>query len=182
MKRNVENLTFLVFAFGLGMLALVGFVSYTANTTLVRDTQWVSHTHDVLRGSERIVGELDRTESAARGFVLRGEPRYSTQFDLTVQALDQSLADLDQLTPDSTRQQERVRQLASLIKARIEIMRQGMEFRKKHSLQATLDVDGAIPGFETTSQIHQLIRDFQTEEQQLLLVRQTRATNISFWT
>jgi len=61
-------------------------------------------------------------------------------------------------------------------------MRQGMEFRKKHSLQATLDNDGTIPGFETTSQIHQLIRDFQTEEQQLLLVRQTRATNISFWT
>jgi len=52
MKRNVENLTFLVFAFGLGMLALVGFVSYTANSTLERETKWVSHTQDVLRGSE----------------------------------------------------------------------------------------------------------------------------------
>jgi PAS domain S-box-containing protein len=61
-------------------------------------------------------------------------------------------------------------------------MKAGIEFRKKHSLQATLDNQSAIPSFETTLQIHQLIRDFQTEEQQLLLVRQTRATNISFWT
>jgi PAS domain S-box-containing protein len=182
MKRNVENLTFLVFAFGLGMLALVGFVSYTANTTLVHDTQWVSHTHDVLRGSERIVGELDRAESSARGYVLRGEPRYSTQFDLTVQALDQSLAELNQLTPNETRQHERLQELQKLIKNRVETMKAGIEFRKKHSLQATLDNQSAIPSFETTLQIHQLIRDFQTEEQQLLLVRQTRATNISFWT
>jgi signal transduction histidine kinase/DNA-binding response OmpR family regulator/CHASE3 domain sensor protein len=182
MKRNVENLTFLVFAFGLGMLALVGFVSYTANTTLIHDTQWVSHTHDVLRGSERIVGELDRAESSARGYVLRAEPRYSTQFDLTVQGLDQSLAELNQLTPDHTRQHERLQELQSLIKARVETMKAGIEFRKTHSLDATLDSQRAIPSFETTLQIHQLIRDFQTEEQQLLLERQTRAANISFWT
>src|SRR3569832_637216 len=106
MKRNVENLTFLVFAFGLGMLALVGFVSYTANTTLIHDTQWVSHTHDVLRGSERIVGELDRAESSARGFVLRAEPRYGTQFDTTKQTHNQSLAELNQLTPVNTRQHD----------------------------------------------------------------------------
>src|SRR3569833_1066272 len=110
MKRNVENLTFLVFAFGHGMLALVGFVSYTANSTLIHDTQWVSHTHDVLRGSERIVGELDRAESSARGFVLRAETRYSTHFDLTVQALDQSLAELNQLTPNHTRQHDRLKE------------------------------------------------------------------------
>jgi signal transduction histidine kinase/DNA-binding response OmpR family regulator/CHASE3 domain sensor protein len=182
MKRNVENLTFLVFAFGLGMLALVGFVSYTANTTLIHDTQWVSQTHDVLRGSERIVGELDRAESSARGFVLRGEPRYISQFDTTVQALDQSLAELDQLTPGNTLQHDRIIDLRVLIKARVEMLRNGIEFRKKNSLQATLDATQAIPGFETTSQIHQLIRDFQTEEQQLLLYRQTRAANISFWT
>src|SRR3569832_2352755 len=125
MKRNVENLTFLVFAFGLGMLALVGFVSYTVNTTLIHDTQWVSQTHEVLRGSERIVGELDRAESSARGFVLRAEPRYSTQFDLTVQALDQSLAELIQLTPDNTRQHERLQKMQALIIARIETMRAG---------------------------------------------------------
>lgn len=182
MKRNVENLTFLVFAFGLGMLALVGFVSYTANTTLIHDTQWVSHTHDVLRGSERIVGELDRAESSARGYVLRAEPRYSTQFDLTVQGLDQSLAELNQLTPDNTRQHQRLQELQSLIKARVETMKAGIEFRKTHSLETILNSQNSIPSFETTLQIHQLIRDFQTEEQQLLLERQTRAANISFWT
>ena len=182
MKRNVENLTFLVFAFGLGMLALVGFVSYTANTTLIHDTQWVSQTHDVLRGSERIVGQLDRAESAARGFVMSTDQRYALQFDTTVQGLDQSLAELDQLTPQDSQQHERIEVLKTLIKNRIEMLRSGMEFRKKNSLQATLDSTKSVPGFEVTSQIHQLIRDFQTEEQQLLLTRQTRAANISFWT
>jgi PAS domain S-box-containing protein len=182
MKRDVENLTFLVFAFGLGILALVGFVSYTANTTLVHDTQWVSATHDVLRGSERIVGELDRAESAARGFVLLGEARYGTQFDLTAQGLDQSLADLDQLTPDGTGQHARVQELKKLIAERVDSMRKGIEYRKKHSLQDTLNANPTLRSFEGTGQIHQLIRDFQTEEQQLLLVRQARATNISFWT
>src|SRR4051794_24386629 len=125
MKRNVENLTFLVFAFGLGMLALVGFVSYTANTILIHDTQWVSHTHDVLRCSERILGEMDTAESAARGFLMRAEPRYLTQFESTIQALRQSVAELNQITPDNTEQHQRALRLAPLIDTRIAMMREG---------------------------------------------------------
>jgi len=182
MKRNVENLTFLVFAFGLGMLALVGFVSYTANTTLIHDTEWVSQTHDVLRGAERILGELDGAESNARGFILRGDPRFLTQFESTIQALHQSTAELIQLTPADTEQHRRAKELAPLIEIRIEMLRQAIALRKQNSLQATLDATRNVPSFESTAKIHDLIRDFQTEEQRLLVLRQARAANISFWT
>ncbi len=182
MKRNVENLTFLVFAFGLGMLALVGFVSYTANTKLIEDTQWVSHTHDVLRGAERIQGEMYSAESAARGYILTGEQRYQTQFESTVQALDQSVAELQQLTPDNTEQRRRVEKLSPLIQTRIAMMRSAIAIRKNSTLQETLDQTKNNRGYETATEIRQLIRDFQVEEQHLLGERQASATSISLRT
>src|SRR3954468_5134917 len=161
MKRNVENLTFLVFAFGLGMLALVGFVSYTANTTLVHDTQWVSHTHDVLRGSERIVGELDGAESAARGFLLRTDPRFLTRFDSQVQALTQSLAELEQITVDNDEQRRRAHDLTPLILSRIAVLREQIAMRKTRSLAETVDDAKVSRSFEATQNIHGLVREFQ---------------------
>ena len=182
MKRNVENLTFLVFAFGLGMLALVGFVSYTANSKLVEDTHWVSHTHDVLRGAERIQGELDGAESAARGYVLRGEPRFVTQFDTTVQALEQSVAELDQLTPDNAEQHHRIELLKPLIETRIAMFRQAIAIRKHSTLEETLEATRNVKGYETQQQIRELIRDFQIEEQRLLEMRESSASAVSFRT
>lgn len=58
------------FALALLLPALIGILTYHNTQVMVENTQWVSHTHQVLQALESLSSDITDTETRFRGYLL----------------------------------------------------------------------------------------------------------------
>jgi diguanylate cyclase (GGDEF)-like protein len=98
-------------AIGIGVLK--GTDRFTA------DTQWVSHTNEVIARIDRIEARLRDAESAQRGYLLNGQADDLAEYLSSKAQLPELLSALDLLVKDNGAQKQRVVQLRTLIEHRL---------------------------------------------------------------
>ncbi|HEX6750793.1 MAG TPA: ATP-binding protein [Longimicrobium sp.] len=81
---------------------------------LSRANRWSLHTYEVLAEAEGMRAAMADMESAYRGFVLTGEPRYQEIWRAAARALDEHGTRARRLTRDNPPQQERLARIAAL--------------------------------------------------------------------
>jgi signal transduction histidine kinase len=171
MKRTVEKTVLTGFVIVLALLGIVGAVSQRTIHGLVDDSQWVSHTHEVLEQLQRISFQVTQAEAAVRGFVITGDSRFESQYRLNRADAAPLIADLRAKTSDNPDQQKNVSQLEALILERFAILDQGVETRRRSGLTAVLALSRNSRGPEVSSQIYGLIVSMRAEESRLLTER-----------
>src|SRR3954469_3034112 len=95
------------FAAGLCILLAVGLVSYLSITRLVRATDWVIHTHEVLDELDALLDRVDYAETSQRGYLITGEPSHLVPYRTVTDILDKKVQRLRTLTADNPAQQQR---------------------------------------------------------------------------
>ncbi len=181
MKRTVENLTFLVFAAGLVILAVVGYISYETNLRLAEESSWVAHTYEVLGASEAVSTAVGRAESAVRGYVITTNPRYIAAFHSAEDALESALAKLRDLSSDNPSQENNIAVLAGLAHQRLNVMQQTLDLRRKESYDAAAALVRSDAAQTLAQRIRQQIGVVQGEENRLLSSREAAAHRIAHW-
>ena len=108
---------------GLGLVLAIatslGTVSYRTTTGLVRTSEWVEHTHEVLYNLDLLLFQLNKAEAEQRNYLLTEDQSYLEQYLVAVTAANQKIEQLKRLTRDNPIQQQRLDILAPLIKSRI---------------------------------------------------------------
>ena len=55
------------------MIIIVGIVVYFSLNSLIQNSKWVAHTHEVIEHGETLVAEMVNMETGMRGFLVGGK-------------------------------------------------------------------------------------------------------------
>jgi methyl-accepting chemotaxis protein len=163
------------FGIALTMLAALWIVSSQTTSTLLQTAGWVSHTHGVLRRLDGLTARLREVEAEGRGYGLTGETAFLAPWTRAKTATQHELSELESMTKDNPRQQERLARMAPLLARKLEL---------QISIQQARDQEGAsgvgriLANGETRilyDQLAELISQMEGEERALLSQRDKAA-------
>jgi len=173
--RSVERTVLTGFVIVLALLGTVGVVSQRTIVGLVEDTQWVSHSHEVLGLLQRVSFEVTQAEASVRGFVITGNSILESQYLSNRSNAQPIISELRTKTSDNPIQQRNVDRLQSLVNERLLILDNGVRLRKSGGLEAVLAQSGNNRGLTLSLQISDLIGEMRDQESRLLIERNRRA-------
>ena len=162
---------------GLGFLAalcvlvLVGWRVYSNTVTLIEDSSWVAHTHQVLEKLEVIVSALKEQEAGVRGFALTGQEENLDSYRTARPQIADALSAVTTLTADNPKQQSRIPELRRLLAAKADSMTEIEMARRQKGLEGASVVLSTGASTRHMDEVEVLIREMTDEERHLLALR-----------
>src|SRR5215217_7039971 len=111
MKWTVEKKIAVGFALVLAILLVVGFVSYRNTRKLIRDSNLVAHSHEVLDELDGTLSAVKDAETGQRGYIITGDEEYLQPYNAALPAIGRYLMHLKALTEDDAGQQRSLAEL-----------------------------------------------------------------------
>lgn len=155
----------------LALLIVNAAISYRNTQKIVENEGWVSHTHEVLTELESTLSTLKDAETGQRGYLLTGESRYLEPYKSATARLSEKVDNLQRLTADNHRQQQRIHSLKIAIDSKLAELQQTIELRRQKNLAAALRVVKTGRGRQIMDDIRQQVAVMTAAENQLLQAR-----------
>ncbi|MES2390597.1 MAG: CHASE3 domain-containing protein [Acidobacteriota bacterium] len=150
------------------------FIASRSLLTLLHAVQWQAHTLEVISDTEHLVAQMRTSESAARGYILTGDPSFEQQYKDSALTLTQNVNNLQRLTADNPSQQERLGILRHRIYAKLGVLETGISVRRAQP-SGPIDSTLLTPVVQDTPDrmvsVQYVITQIEGEEQRLLSIR-----------
>jgi len=177
----------IAFGIALACIAGVGSLQYQTVRRLSEDNERVAHNERVLRQLDTVRGGLQRADAFAQSFVATGEKSDLRSYQQATGDLKQEFQELEELTAETSGQQNKFRELDGLVKESIAAIQAETDARRKADLSPArlLPLEGTIR--KSTSSMQALSTDMEAEEFRSLREwsEQARAanhqTNLLIW-
>jgi len=119
--------------FGLTLFALIliGVVSFLSIRALIRNSDSVAHTQEVMAHAARVGSLLADAETGQRGYLITGDPLFLEPYTTASVSLRAEVDSLGLLTRDNGHQRERVAHLRSLTNQRLAMLAEGIGIRRR---------------------------------------------------
>jgi PAS domain S-box-containing protein len=161
-----------LFVFIIASLVWLVVVSFKNYERFADAQYWVTHTHEVISESEKIISVIKDFESGNRGYVITRDSSF-LEFNMEARpVLDSHIDLLKGLTRDNPVQQVRIDSLIKLVEKRIAVSQQAALLSSQGNGEAARQLIAKGQGRILMNQIRELISEIQEDEQQLLLHRQ----------
>jgi PAS domain S-box-containing protein len=171
MKQSLTRQITAGIGMALALLILNAATSYRNTLKLLENERWVGHTHRVLTELEATLSTLKDAETGQRGYLLTGEERYLEPYHSAIARINQQVVQLQQLTADNNRQQQRIRDLKIAIDSKLAELQETINLRRQQNLEAALREVKTDRGKQIMGDIRQQIAAMTAEETQLLQQR-----------
>ena len=160
----------LMAAFGVALVLIAGagVFSWSSTANLVDNTRMMDHTHEVLEALERVVSQLDDAETAQRGFVITGEPRYLEPYHTGVVGVELAVPDVRRLTSDDPSQQRRLDVIESLIQRKLDELSQTIDLWRNTGFESAREIVLTDAEKRTMDDVRAVITEMKQEEIRLL--------------
>jgi PAS domain S-box-containing protein len=159
------------FAAGLALLVAVASYSHRSTTELVRASEWVAHSEEVLSKISELRSSVDEQQSAMGGYVITGNVSFIPRSRNAGNHALIQVQELRQLTSDNADQQRRVAALEKRIGDRMPFVAQAIELRTSSGFDAAAAWLGTGNGMAILDAIREQLRELEEEERQLLQAR-----------
>jgi methyl-accepting chemotaxis protein len=172
----IDNWTFgrriaMGFALSFILLIAIGAVSYTGINKLLRTSNWVTHSHEVLEHIGDVLSELKDAETGQRGYLLTGDEAFLAPYRTgSGDVLIQTNA-LRTLTADNPNQQKRVDSMELLVTAKLAELKETIDLRAKGSADEALKIVRGAEGKRAMDDIRRILDQMDNEERGLLKQR-----------
>lgn len=177
MHRLIKYKLALGFIFALSLFAINGAFSYYNTQRLIRNQQWVSHTHEVLNEIESTLSLVKDAETGTRGFVITGKEEYLEPYNSAVREIEGNLAPLAKLVSDNPGQTLRVKNLHQMITDRLAICKEVIQKRREGGFANAQSLILIGEGKREMDNIRKLVSTMKDEEQTLLEIRATESAS-----
>jgi PAS domain S-box-containing protein len=169
------------FAAVLVVVSALGIAYYINAQSLIKNSDWVFHTHETIEGLGDILSLLKDAETGQRGFILTGQDRYLDPYYQGTGRIGEQFAKVIKLTEDNPVQQTSLIRLKSLIDSKLNELRQTIEIRRLSGQEAAMQVVLTNRGEKIMADIRDLVAEMQRREQELLYSRQQAASASARW-
>jgi methyl-accepting chemotaxis protein len=153
------------------LLIAIGVTVYLNTRSLIDESNWVSHTHEVIERIDAAYIALREQESGERGYVLSGDAEFLTAFRRGEADLGPAIEDLLRLTRDNAEQQARLRELRTLVNGQNDRFRSVIRSYDERGFEVARSVIASGANRQNLESIRELMRAISAEEQRLLRER-----------
>jgi PAS domain S-box-containing protein len=169
-QKGILHTNRLVISFAFIFIILVALVITSAINKSARDesAQWVKHTNDIIRESERLINSLETIENNSRSFIITGWDFFADSTKASKKQIENSIQRLKEETRDNASQQDRINKAEALINERIKFSYENISERREHGLDAAVKLMETKKGIHLTGSIRKVIAEIQDEEKRLL--------------
>jgi signal transduction histidine kinase/ActR/RegA family two-component response regulator len=157
------------------LAAMIVAVAFWLGARNKDDDEWVLHSLAVRDQLTQVRVLVQGAETGQRGYIITGRDSYLTPYDNAVAKLPPTLDEMQKLVGDDSPQQEALAGLRLVIRDKLEELRTTIDDIKAGNRDAAMAMVNSDTGFRLMQQINQRLAAMQTEEDQLLLARQTTA-------
>lgn len=171
MKWSIGKKILLGYLAALALLAAIGGGAYVGVRDLVRASAMQTHTYDVIEEIDRIELRVLDAESSQRGYMLVGNADYLDLYGKSLKELPGTLARLRDLTADNAEQQARMDRMDEAVAAKMKIITDAVELKKKGEDEAALELIRTGKGKQAMTQVLAVSAEMRAEELRLLEVR-----------
>lgn len=176
----------LLFSFGAVIIvfAVTLAVVYTQFRFLLKNSEWTTHTHEVLLEAEKVLESLINMETGQRGYLLVGEDSFLEPLRSGEEAFEQHFNQVKTLTSDNAKQQQRLDKLYGIYTSwDQQIVQPSLQLRRDvtQGLKDTAELTQALKnsrGKQMMDSMREVLGAFSSEELALLDTR-TKATHAS---
>src|SRR3954451_16931775 len=130
MQWSVGRIANAAFALALIVLASNAWASYHNTRQMAEDEAWVSHTHRVLAALDGVRVAMTDAETGQRGYLLTGDPGTLAPYKAATARIEEQLNQVQDLTGDNPRQQQRVAALRAQVGERLRILDGNIDRRR----------------------------------------------------
>lgn len=162
------------------VLLLTAFYNFTQLTTANR---WDRHTLQLLLQSNGLEADIRQIQAQFRGYVLTGNETLLQSVGESENAMRAHLAQLNTLSADNPVQQNRLRKIEPLLNNWLKNIVQPMIDKRRNMPSAPGALDQLsrdpliIAGFTDVATVHELLSEFNAEENRLLTERASQAND-----
>jgi signal transduction histidine kinase/CHASE3 domain sensor protein/ActR/RegA family two-component response regulator len=157
------------------VLLAVGALTW-ARFTEIRDARgWVRHTYEVIGTIDDLTLTLDQAESGERGYLLTGNESYVAPYQRALDRAGLLQGDLQRLTADNPRQQERLQHLGPLLQRQLATLAEGIQLRRDVGMDAAVQRLQSGGGQQPMADLTGILNEMSSEERALLELRTQQA-------
>ncbi|MBX3737699.1 MAG: PAS domain S-box protein [Candidatus Didemnitutus sp.] len=160
-----------LFASAGGLILVVGAITWVSNQQLLTTSQWVVHSHVVRGVMDRIVSEVARMESSARGYALTGGTSFRSRVGDHRTEVEAGVKRFGELVADNARQSERARRLRELAEQKIAAAAELVRMRETEGQAGAQRLLTEQPSAEGSALVN-LADEIRAEETRLLVTRE----------
>src|SRR5690606_36264660 len=124
MKITYKGNVLIGFGVSLLILLLSSVASYVSIQNLLKNSQLVNQTNEVIFEMEQVVASLVDAESGQRGYLLTQDVRYLEYYEVAQRRVFASIQRVQELTLEDSVQQESIADLRSVVASRVAVRQQ----------------------------------------------------------
>lgn len=168
MRWSVEKKIAAGFALLLASLLAVGFISYRNTRKLIRDSNLVAHSNDVLDELEGTLSAITDAETGQRGYIITGDEEYLKPYTAALPTINQHIERLRELTITDAEQPRRLGELERQIADRLKLMSEVIELRRTGGFAAAERAVSSGRGRRMMDNIRNTVAEMSARENALL--------------
>ncbi|OED75882.1 CHASE3 domain-containing protein, partial [Vibrio crassostreae] len=171
------------FLIPIALMLIVAFSVHENTRTVVKDNNWVVHTHKAIARAQELLSLTVDIETAERGYLITGDPVFLEPYHLALDVWPQKLQTLANQVSDNPPQVERLYRIDDIHKTWLkqsgekEIHQRSLVNKGEAEIQSVIDLTQQQTGKKLIDEIRQEIAQFIEIEQQLIITRVEKSEN-----
>jgi signal transduction histidine kinase len=165
----------LLLAAGFVVLVAISATSVILVNQAREDNAWVVHTIEVENQLSKLLLQIRRAESAARGYLLTSEPRFLAEHQDAVATILPDVDKLTKLAGDNPVQIDNSKRLRAPVEARLEEFARAIDFVKRNDIAGGIAMLREAGASDSVQRINDVAGAMRTEEEQLFALRTATA-------
>jgi methyl-accepting chemotaxis protein len=176
-KSHLNQIVVGCFILAVVILGLIALTTYQATTGLIRATQLVTHTREVLENLEALFSGIIEAETGERGYVITGDDAFLEPYKAALEEVDFHLKRVADLTADNPPQQALVARLQPLIRSKLDALRSNIALRSTAGFDPARQAVASGEGRRATQEMGAIIAGMKDREEMLLTERGEEAAS-----
>jgi signal transduction histidine kinase/DNA-binding response OmpR family regulator/CHASE3 domain sensor protein len=164
----------IVFSISVFLLIISLFASFYSTQKLIKNSELVNHTNEVLIEAENIISFIKDAETGQRGFLITMDPTFLAPYNGAYEKTTTSYHKITALTIDNSVQQKYLANVKNLYQAKFDQMQRIIDIAKKDRItgnDTTTRHQEMVKGKKIMDDLRQLINHIKNEENNMLQLR-----------
>ena len=153
-----------------------GAIAYLNLQALKEGNDRIVQTHRAIVALDQMLSIVQDAETGQRGFLLTNDPRYLEPYTAALRSVPLKLAEIGDLSGESSAQAPRIARLKQHLDAKLDEMKDTIELRRSQGLEAVLPIVNSDRGKTEMDAIRVQLAEMATEETR---VRQERLAQMA---
>ena len=171
MAWSIERKTAVGFGFVSLALLIVATITYRNGNRFVENSQWVTHTHEVVAKLEAILASASEAQTSARGYIITGQDRFLQPYQAATSEVRSDLDSLRLLTADNPDQQRRLAGLEATVSGKLRELEASVNLRRQQRSQAVQESPASSTDVDGMAQVRSAVGQMKEAEDDLLKQR-----------